>query len=174
MKADLEKLAQGIRPTTEAESRATGLADADAGLVEQRINRLRRIADEMGDLPAREALWHYARAVDDMHGEIESEMRASVEQRSLGVLDAAKGLADLGGQVPEAVLAHRRWLAENHDALQSSNEFVDQHGLPLGEHWERDEGADVYKLEPTTPEEQRARGLARFTKPKDVDAKEME
>ena len=72
------------------------------------------------------------------------------------------------------MLAPRRWLAENHDALQSSNEFVDQHGLPLGEHWERDEGADVYKLEPTTPEEQRARGLARFTKPKDVDAKEME
>lgn len=35
-------------------------------------------------------------------------------------------------------------------------------------------GVDVDKLEPTTPEEQRAQGMARFTKPKDVDAKETE
>jgi len=104
MRADLEKLAQLIRPTTEDESRAAGLADADAGLVEQRRNRLRRIADEMGDLPAQEALWHYARSVGDMHWEIENSMQQSVE---------------------------RRWLAENGDALDSSNEFVEQQGLPL-------------------------------------------
>lgn len=107
MRADLEKLAQVIPPTTEDESRAAGLADADAGLVEQRINRLRRIVDEMGDLPAREASWHYARSVSEMHWEMEKSEQESVE---------------------------RRWLAENSDALQSSNAFVEQRGLPLDEH----------------------------------------
>ena len=131
MRADLEKLAQVIPSTTEEESRAAGLAEADAGLVEQRRNRLRRIADEMGDLPAREALWHYARSVGDMHGEIESEMQASVEQRIRGESDAAKELADLGGQVPEVVLVPRHWLDENHHALESSNAYVERQGLPL-------------------------------------------
>ena len=131
MRADLEKLAQVISSTTGEESRAAGLAEADAGLVEQRRNRLRRIADEMGDLPAREALWHYARSVGDMHGEIESEMQASVEQRIRGESDAAKELADLGGQVPEGVLVPRHWLDENHHALESSNAYVERQGLPL-------------------------------------------
>lgn len=107
MRADLEKLAQLIRPVTEDESRAAGLAEADAGLVEQRRNRLRRIADEMGDLSAREALWHYARAVSEMHWEMEKSEQVSVE---------------------------RRWLAENGDALESSNAFVEERGLPLHEH----------------------------------------
>ena len=106
MRADLEKLAQVIRPTTEDESRAAALDEADAGLVEQRRNRLRRIADEMGDLPAREALWHYARSVGDMHGEIENSIQESVEQR---------------------------WLAESSDALESSNVFIEEHGLPLAQ-----------------------------------------
>ena len=61
----------------------------------------------MGDLPAQEASWHYARSVGDMHWEIENSMQQSVE---------------------------RRWLAENGDALDSSNEFVEQQGLPLGPH----------------------------------------
>lgn len=70
MRADLDKLAQVIRPTTEDESRAAGLA----------------------------------RSVGDMHLELETEIQE---------------------------LAERRWLAENSDALESSNAFVEEQGLPL-------------------------------------------
>lgn len=33
--------------------------------------------------------------------------------------------------VPDQAPRDDRWLAENHDALHSSNQFVDKHGLPL-------------------------------------------
>jgi len=57
------------------------------------------------------------------------------------LLDAAKALGvnvsracerGLAEQVSETRAA--RWLEENMQALQSSNDFVEQHGLPLARH----------------------------------------
>lgn len=28
-----------------------------------------------------------------------------------------------------------QWLAENHDALESSNAYIEEHGLPLARYW---------------------------------------
>ncbi|MFT4102365.1 MAG: type II toxin-antitoxin system CcdA family antitoxin [Burkholderiaceae bacterium] len=55
--------------------------------------------------------------------------RLVAEAKNLGVnvsLAAEAGIA-------AAVAQHRRqrWLAENQDALESSNTFVERHGLPL-------------------------------------------
>ncbi len=54
------------------------------------------------------------------------------EARELGV--NISQAAELG--ISAAVMRRRqeRWLAENQDALDSSNAFVERHGLPLAQH----------------------------------------
>jgi len=39
--------------------------------------------------------------------------------------------------IAKAVAAKRTalWLQENHEAIQSSNEYVEKHGLPLARYW---------------------------------------
>jgi len=39
---------------------------------------------------------------------------------------------DVGADIARG--RQERWRAENQDALESSNRFVEQHGLPLSEH----------------------------------------
>ncbi len=39
-----------------------------------------------------------------------------------------------------------RWLAENHEAIESSNAFVDKHGLPLADYRSFDEPRALHRL----------------------------
>lgn len=51
------------------------------------------------------------------------------EARELGV--NVSQAAEVGIAAAVARRRQERWLAENQDALESSNAFVEQHGLPL-------------------------------------------
>lgn len=51
------------------------------------------------------------------------------EARALGV--NVSQAAEVGIAAAVARRRQERWLADNQDALQSSNVFVEQHGLPL-------------------------------------------
>jgi len=79
----------------------------------------------------------------DAHMNRTSPIRRKATNVSLDsdLLDAAKALGvnvsracerGLAEQVSETRAA--RWLEENMQALQSSNDFVEQHGLPLARH----------------------------------------
>ncbi len=52
-----------------------------------------------------------------------------VQARALGI--NVSQAAEVGIAAAVARRRQERWLAENADALQSSNQFVEQHGLPL-------------------------------------------
>ena len=52
-----------------------------------------------------------------------------LEARELGV--NVSQAAEVGIAAAVAGRRQQRWLEENREALQSSNEFVEQHGLPL-------------------------------------------
>ena len=54
------------------------------------------------------------------------------EARELGV--NVSQAAEVGIAAAVARRRQERWLAENQDALQSSNVFVEQHGLPLAQY----------------------------------------
>lgn len=52
-----------------------------------------------------------------------------LEARELGV--NVSQAAEVGIAAAVAARRQQRWLEENREALESSNEFVEQHGLPL-------------------------------------------
>lgn len=52
-----------------------------------------------------------------------------LEARELGV--NVSQAAEVGIAAAVAKRRQQRWLEENREALESSNEFVEQHGLPL-------------------------------------------
>jgi antitoxin CcdA len=54
------------------------------------------------------------------------------EARELGV--NVSQAAEVGIAAAVARRRQERWLAENQDALKSSNAFVEQHGLPLAKY----------------------------------------
>jgi antitoxin CcdA len=54
------------------------------------------------------------------------------EARELGV--NVSQAAEVGIAAAVAGRRQPRWLDENRDALESSNAFVEQHGLPLAEY----------------------------------------
>lgn len=54
------------------------------------------------------------------------------EARELGV-DVAHA-AEAGIAAAVSLRRQERWLAENRAALESSNDYVQQHGLPLARH----------------------------------------
>lgn len=54
------------------------------------------------------------------------------EAHALGV--NVSQAAEVGIATAVAQRRQERWLAENQEALQSSNAFVDQHGLPLAQY----------------------------------------
>jgi antitoxin CcdA len=54
------------------------------------------------------------------------------EARELGV--NVSQAAEVGIAAAVARRRQERWLAENQDALDSSNAFVEQHGLPLAQY----------------------------------------
>jgi len=54
------------------------------------------------------------------------------EARQLGV--NVSQAAEVGIAAAVADLRQARWLAENQAALESSNAFVEEHGLPLGQY----------------------------------------
>lgn len=54
------------------------------------------------------------------------------EARALGI--NVSQAAEVGIAAAVAQRRQERWLAENRSALESSNAFVEQHGLPLARH----------------------------------------
>jgi antitoxin CcdA len=70
-----------------------------------------------------------------------SQRKSTNVTLSLVLVEEAKALGVNLSQAAEAgvaeAVARKRaesWLAENRDALESSNAFVEQHGLPLARH----------------------------------------
>lgn len=55
-----------------------------------------------------------------------------IEAKALRINISQAAEAGLARAVAERRAAH--WLAENHAALESSNAYVEQHGLPLAQH----------------------------------------
>lgn len=64
-----------------------------------------------------------------MPANVTSAPSLAAEARDLGV--NVSQAAEVGIAVTVARRRQERWLAENHDALESSNAFVERHGLPL-------------------------------------------
>jgi antitoxin CcdA len=60
------------------------------------------------------------------------EVGLVAEARELGV--NVSQAAEIGIAAAVARRRQERWLAENQDALQSSNAFAEQHGLPLAQY----------------------------------------
>lgn len=59
-------------------------------------------------------------------------VRLVAEARELGV--NVSQAAEVGIAAAVAGRRQQRWLDENRDALESSNAFVEQHGLPLAKY----------------------------------------
>lgn len=58
---------------------------------------------------------------------LNSDLLAKAKERGINISQACE--AGLAKQIAE--LEAKKWLEENMEALQSSNEYVERHGLPL-------------------------------------------
>lgn len=96
---------------------------ADPGLV-ARIDRLAR----MTGLGPAEAV---GTAVDRMLDGREAEAGDEIRERAAAILAEPDRIPDRPGTAPASADA---WLAENREALESSNAYVEAHGLPLAMH----------------------------------------
>ncbi len=68
----------------------------------------------------------------ELPSKVDSEAVLTVAAKALGADVAPAADCGIAGAVPLG--PQERWIAENLEALKSSNAYVEQHGLPLAKH----------------------------------------